>query len=58
MLVVDMQTIPVEVLMDAAGVLVVVGDVVVILNHKFVQIAIMVEHTDKEGTKEECTTQV
>ena len=58
MLMVDLETIPVEVLMDAPGVLVVVGDVVVILNHKFVQIAIMVEHTDKEGTKEECTTQV
>ena len=54
----DMEPIPMEVLITASGVLVVVGDVVVILNHKFVQINIMVEHTDKEGTKEVCTTQV
>ena len=44
--------------MDAMGVPGVVGDVVVFLNHKLVKIAIMVEDTDKEGTKEVCTTQV
>ncbi len=58
MLTVDMETILIEVVLDAMGVLVVVGDLVVILNHKFVQINIMVEHTDREATKEVCITQV